>query len=54
MDDNTLHDSDCTSSHKTAPNNLAMYDVYRDEAILVLGENGYRELRKKAAARDRE
>jgi hypothetical protein len=51
MDDNTAFEPDCGSSHKIASNALAMYEIYRDEALLILGEAGYRELQEKAAAR---
>ncbi|HLF27079.1 MAG TPA: hypothetical protein VJG32_12140 [Anaerolineae bacterium] len=48
MDDETPLDFPGGGCQRAAPELRAMYEVYREEAILVLGEDGYAELCEKA------
>ncbi len=52
MDDTRL-ESEGAACRRFALQEGAMYKVYREEAILILGEEGYRELCEQAAARNR-
>jgi hypothetical protein len=52
MDDEIHLGFDAAACGNTAVDARAMYDVYQAEAILILGESGYRELRAKAAAKE--
>ncbi len=51
--DETRLESEGAACHRSAQQKGAMYEVYREEAILILGEEGYRDLCQKAAARKR-
>lgn len=47
VDDETPLDFEGGGCQRPAPEIHPLYEIYRDEATLVLGEDGYRELREK-------
>lgn len=50
IDDETPLDFEGAECSRPAKNRRPVYEVYREETILVLGEEGYRELCEKASA----
>jgi hypothetical protein len=50
MDDVSFDESERAGCRMSGSTVRAMYELYRDEAILVLGEDGYRQLHEQAAA----
>ena len=51
--DDRLPDFEGATCRRFTKGLLAIYELYRDEATLILGEEGYRELCEKAAAKGR-
>lgn len=52
IDDETTSEMDDAACRRLAPQQRPVFELYPDEAILILGEDGYRELREKARAQD--
>lgn len=52
IDEETELDEETAKCLCSAPEARPMFELYRDEAILILGEEGYRELQEKAAEMD--
>lgn len=50
-DDETPFNFEGSTCHRAASESRPVYDLYRDEAILVLGEDGYKELQERAEER---
>jgi hypothetical protein len=52
MDDETPIDPEFAMCRRCAPEQRAMFEVHRDEAILILGKDGYRELHEAVSGTD--
>jgi hypothetical protein len=52
MDDETPIDPEVAMCRRCAPEQRAMFEVHRDEAILILGKDGYRELHEAVSGTD--
>lgn len=53
MDDDTPLDFEGAGCRRFSPEARPMYEVYHEEAILILGEDGYRELCESGVTKDR-
>lgn len=53
IDDDTVLDEDTAMCRRFTPGPHAMFELYPDEAVLILGPDGYRELQEKAQAQEK-